>query len=51
MKTLKFLGAAVASVVAVCGCSGGGSGTPPTVDDFCTQYADAVCQIDTAARR
>jgi hypothetical protein len=29
------------------GCSGGGSGSPQMVSDFCKQYADAICQIAT----
>ncbi|HLK91833.1 MAG TPA: hypothetical protein VKZ18_18220 [Polyangia bacterium] len=29
------------------GCSGGGSGSPQTVADFCTNYANAICQIAT----
>jgi hypothetical protein len=45
MKTLKFLGAAVLSLLMFAGCKGGGSGAPATVADFCTQYADAVCQV------
>ncbi len=48
MKTLKFLGAAVLSLLMFAGCKGGGSGGPETTADFCTQYADAVCQIATA---
>ena len=48
MKTLKFLGAAVLPLLMFAGCKGGGSGGPATADDFCTQYADAVCQIATS---
>ncbi len=33
------------------GCKGGGSGAPATVSDFCTQYADAICQIRPPLRR
>jgi hypothetical protein len=46
MKTLKFLGAAVLPLLLFVGCKGGGSSTPTTVSDFCSQYADAVCQIN-----
>jgi hypothetical protein len=46
MKTLKFLGAAVLPWLLLAGCKGGGSSTPTTVSDFCSQYADAVCQIN-----
>ena len=46
MKTLKFLGATVLPLLLFAGCKGGGSSTPTTVDDFCSQYADAVCQIN-----
>jgi hypothetical protein len=46
MKTLKFLGAAVLPLLLFAGCKGGGSSTPTTVSDFCSQYADAVCQIN-----
>jgi hypothetical protein len=46
MKTLKFLGATVLPLLLFAGCKGGGSSTPTTVTDFCTQYADAVCQIN-----
>lgn len=46
MKPLKFLGAAVLPLLLFVGCKGGGSSTPATVSDFCSQYADAVCQIN-----
>ena len=46
MKPLKFLAAAVLPLLLFAGCKGGGSSTPATVTDFCSQYADAVCQIN-----
>ena len=45
MKLLKVLGAIILPVALFGGCKGSGSGAPETVADFCTQYADAVCQI------
>ena len=49
MKLLKVLGAVILPLplALFAGCKGGGSGSPATVADFCTQYADAVCQITT----
>ncbi|HSY41510.1 MAG TPA: hypothetical protein VLA79_18355 [Polyangia bacterium] len=48
MKTLKFLRAVlpVLTPFLLLSCKGGGSSTPTTVDEFCSQYADAVCQIN-----
>jgi len=43
MKTVRAWCAAVLLVSV--GCGGGGGGSPTTVNDFCTQYAQAVCKI------
>ncbi len=45
MKTLRALCAVV--LFSVIGCGGGGS-NPPTSDDFCAQYAKAICGISSA---
>jgi hypothetical protein len=46
MKRLNGLAAALL-LLWLGGCKGGGSGGPSTVTDFCSQYADEVCQIAT----
>jgi hypothetical protein len=44
MTGRKLLGAALLPLV-LFGCGGGGSSTPVTEDDFCTQLAAAECQV------
>jgi hypothetical protein len=44
MKRLNGWSVAVV-LLSLVGCKGGGSGGPSTTADFCTQYADAICQI------
>jgi hypothetical protein len=47
MKRLNGWSVAVV-LLSLVGCKGGGSSGPSMAADFCTQYAEAICQISTS---